>query len=481
MPRRRVIIPSALVVAFMMLPVSAAAQLYPGGSDSNFGSESLSAGFLPDPHTVSVTSGGSVDVRDAVGQGCRGHAASRPDFILHWSGDSDFLGIFFEGDGDGTLVINDPRGDWVCDDDSHTGLDPKVEITDPPTGQYDIWVGSYSSGEYIDGTLSITELRGVASGSSSNAGSSSSSGGELVVGGSDSHFGSESLSAGFLPDPHTVSVTSGGSVNARDAAGSDCRGYVARSPDYILHWSGPSDFLSIFFEGDGDGTLVINDPRGDWVCDDDSHTGLDPKVEITDPPTGQYDIWVGSYSSGEYIDGTLSITELRGVASGSSSNAGSSSSSGGELVVGGSDSNFGSESLSAGFLPDPHTVSVTSGGSVDVRDAVGQGCRGHAASRPDFILHWSGDSDFLGIFFEGDGDGTLVINDPRGDWVCDDDSHTGLDPKVEITDPPTGQYDIWVGSYSSGEYIDGTLSITELRGVASGSSSNAGSSSSSGG
>ncbi|MGD1996701.1 MAG: hypothetical protein PVH62_08005, partial [Anaerolineae bacterium] len=62
-------------------------------------------------------------------------------------------------------------------------------------------------------------------------------------------------------------------------------------------------------DGGEDTTLVINDPNGSWRCNDD-YSGLDPMVEFPNPFTGQYDIWVGSYSSGDYVNGTLYITEL---------------------------------------------------------------------------------------------------------------------------------------------------------------------------
>ncbi len=46
---------------------------------------------------------------------------------------------------------------WHCNDD-YEGLNSMVEFSNPPQGQYDVWVGSYGSGEYISGVLGITEL-----------------------------------------------------------------------------------------------------------------------------------------------------------------------------------------------------------------------------------------------------------------------------------------------------------------------------------
>src|SRR5688572_85994 len=77
------------------------------------------------------------------------------------------------------------------------------------------------------------------------------------------NFGSISLSPGFLPDPYAVSVQSGGNENA-SAIG--CAGYVTRAPDLELFLTDPSSRLSIFFVGNGDTTLIINDPYGQWYC-----------------------------------------------------------------------------------------------------------------------------------------------------------------------------------------------------------------------
>lgn len=121
--------------------------------------------------------------------------------------------------------------------------------------------------------------------------------------------------------------------------------------------------------------------------------------------------------------------------------------------------------LQAGFMPDPATVAVTSGGSVDVAAYLGNACAGFAASAPDVRLHWSGTSQQLRIFFEADtsgGDTTLIVNDPTGAWRCNDDaSPSTRNPLVVLTQPRAGQYDIWVGSYSMGEGISGTLYISE--------------------
>jgi hypothetical protein len=128
--------------------------------------------------------------------------------------------------------------------------------------------------------------------------------------------------------------------------------------------------------------------------------------------------------------------------------------------------NFGSVGLAAGFAPDPHTVPLAGGGDIDVGALnLGGKCEGYATRAPDFRVEWSGTSENLRIFFVADGgeDATLIVNDANGDWRCNDDSpFGGLDPLVDLPDPSGGPVDVWVGTYESGQYIEGTLYVTEL-------------------
>ncbi|MEE8390175.1 MAG: hypothetical protein V3S14_05180, partial [Anaerolineae bacterium] len=279
--------------------------------EPNFGLVKLESGFLPDPHTIDMISGGEVAVEElSLGSDCGGYVTNAPDLRLNLVDDSDRLRIFFvaeEGE-DATLIVNDPYGNWYCNDD-FSDLDPLVELANAESGPYDIWVGSYSADEYIVGTLYITEMDydpGNISG-----GTPSDSGGSLDIS-LEPGFGSVELSSGFLPDPHEVALISGGGVDvAALGLGSDCGGYAADAPDYRISLVDDSDALRIFFVSDEeeDATLIVNDPTGDWYCNDD-FSGWDPMVELTNATSGQYDIWVGSYSADVYVVGTLYITEM---------------------------------------------------------------------------------------------------------------------------------------------------------------------------
>lgn len=290
-----------VVLAALLAPGALVAQLTPGNG-SNFGSASLSPGFTPDPHRVAIVSGGAMDVSGLnLGADCVGYATTRPDYTIDLTGSTERLRFYVEGDGDTGLIIAGPGKRFRCDDDS-SGLNPMVTFVDAAAGRYDVWVSSYSSDENISSTLFVTEL-------GHEPGASAS--GSLAVGGTSSNFGRTSLSAGFMPDPYDVPVTSGGALAvAAMGLGTGCVGYATRTPDYILDYSAGSSMLRFFVEGEGDTALIINAPDGSWHCDDDSFGTIDPTVSFDSPRSGQYDVWVASYSSGTNISGRLKITEL---------------------------------------------------------------------------------------------------------------------------------------------------------------------------
>lgn len=114
-----------------------------------------------------------------------------------------------------------------------------------------------------------------------------------------------SLSAGFLPDPETFDIISGGSEDASRLGGA-CVGMIAASPDVVLDFRSNGGPLSFGVIADVDTSLVINGPDGRYYCVDDVN-GLNPSLGWDSAPSGQYDIWVGAV--GESGRSTLVITE----------------------------------------------------------------------------------------------------------------------------------------------------------------------------
>lgn len=265
-------------------------------------------------------------------------------------------------------------------------------------------------------------------------------------------FGSVSLENGFTPDPYEVDLISGGPI---DASNVGCFGMIADAPDFRVDYLAGDFFpLILSVESNSDTTLVVNMPDGSWACDDDSAGNLNPMIEFNQPMSGQYDIWVGAFGGGN-DEATLYISEVM---------AGSSYDGGGSSMGGGMPDfslppSYGSVDLQSGFDPDPYNVQVTSGGSIDAEVV---GCAGMIATAPDFRLNYvAGDVFPLIISTMSSDDTTLVINQPDGSWICDDDSGENFNASVTMETPMTGQYDIWVGSFF-GDNQPATLSISEL-------------------
>lgn len=295
---------SAALLAATCLATPALAQNY--NLNPAYGTYNLQSGFLPDPQTVQVVAGGSIDAGRATGGQCAGFIADAPDVRINFTGGS-FSEINFSArsNADTTLIVNDPNGTWHCDDDSGDGLNPLVQLT-PVSGQYDIWVGTFGSST-AQATLAVSELPYGGAPTPGPTPPPAPSGPDYSL---PPAYGSYTLASGFTPDPFEVRVVAGGNNSASDWSGGQCAGFVADAPDVRLMFQGGS-FPELYFSAhsDADTTLVINGPDGQWFCDDDSGNGaLNPLVRMA-PISGQYDIWVGTYGSST-SNAVLSISEL---------------------------------------------------------------------------------------------------------------------------------------------------------------------------
>lgn len=275
----------------------------------------LSSGFSGDPRTIPMMAGGGASAR-GLGPGCVGNIGPRPDVRLHYDAGSVFpLNIYAESDeADLTLVILQPDGTWICNDD-YQGLNPAVLMDSPQSGRYDIWVGVFS-GETAPAQLHISELspRWGDSGSADGSARHDDDGPDLEIHG-EPYFETVRLRTGFTPDPRTVAIDAGGSRSARDL-GSGCRGDIGIRPDVRLHYEAGSNFpLNIYATSETDLTLVVRGPNGEWHCNDD-YDGLDPAVMLENPASGSYEIWVGVYrslldeSGTDLAEALLAISEL---------------------------------------------------------------------------------------------------------------------------------------------------------------------------
>ncbi|MCS6797551.1 MAG: hypothetical protein NZ898_03295 [Myxococcota bacterium] len=273
-----------------------------------------------------------------------------------------------------------------------------------------------------------------------------------------SNFGTIVLRSGFTPDPHIVNGVSGGSQPASNLA-PGCRGFVTAQPDHILNLTTPFTFLRIFAESAADTTLVVQQPTGAIVCNDDTY-GRNPAIEGTFP-AGTYRIWIGSYHAGQHAQYQLKLTELRAVVPGGGAvGVGVVAGPNPGLDVNARRGNFRPVSLRSGFLPDPRRLTGTSGGAFDAAQ-LGGGCRGWVAARPDHVVTLRSGFNFLRMYVSSQADTTLVVRTPDGRWLCNDDTF-GTNPSIESPSWGPGRYLVWVGSYQQGVMAPYQIFFTEL-------------------
>ena len=271
-------------------------------------------------------------------------------------------------------------------------------------------------------------------------------------------YGTIELAAGFLPDPVSRSLQAGGGdTNAIPAVG--CAGHInAAAPDYRLSYTAGDGPLYVYARSRSDVTLLVHDPAGEWHCSDDWQ-GTDPMISFETPLDGSYAVWVGTYAAGALQEASLHFSEID-----PSIDADELASAFAEFGEGMPDISampvYETLQLSSGFLPDPVVRELHAGGA-DPNPVEGDGCRGFInLGAPDFDLNYSAGSMPLYIYARSDADLTLVVNDAHGAWHCSDDVD-GTHPVIRLDGPPSGNYNIWVGTYQAGELQPATLYVSE--------------------
>ncbi len=288
----------------------------PGNLTSNFGTITVSPGFAPDPISAQGTSGGQFEARNW-NAACVGWVSQTPDHILMVGGTFPLLRIMVNaGSNDTTLVVQRPDGQYVCNDDTEA-TNPVVAASFGP-GAHRIWVGSYSQG------LTAPYRLGVSANPSSTAAALGAPPGaatagvgavappgvaglSIAPGDWTSNFGTITLASGFMPDPHRVTGTSGGGIDAGPIS-PGCRGWIASRPDHVLSATTAFANLRVMVKSTSDTTLVVQKPDGTWLCNDDTD-GRNPVV-ASPMPAGNYRIWVGAYTQGEQSAYTLGLSEI---------------------------------------------------------------------------------------------------------------------------------------------------------------------------
>lgn len=280
---------------------------------STWGELSLSSGFSDDPRRVDgrLENISYWEVPDAQFAGYIDGSA--PNVVVDYQAGGFPLSFGVESDVDTTLLVYAADQRWYYNDD-YAGRNPVVRFDSPASGRYYVWVGSFGSSDVgARAALLVTEFSDFdwpggsgTEGASSGGGSTPAASPNWQV---EPRYGRLNLSSGFTNDPRSVNLTAGGSEEYSSWQ-VDVRGYFSlAAPDVTLTYDAGSFDLYIYVESSADTVLLIRQPNGRWVGNDDFADGRNPAYRIVEPRSGEYQIWVGTYDGGT-ASARLSISEV---------------------------------------------------------------------------------------------------------------------------------------------------------------------------
>jgi len=285
--------------------------------------------------------------------------------------------------------------------------------------------------------------------------------------------------AGSPLDPFLIRVEAGGVIDA-ETFDEDCIGYVAQAPNVVLNWSGETDELNIFTFSDIDATLLVVLPDGNVLCSDDFDDNiLDAHVEVKNPPSGRYAIFVGGYYADEFDPALLIVSErdvnpssffLSDLVARDNQTADLDAPglplAASEMATTDSVDDAPLVTVPNDLEDDVYRLETSGGGEVplfmlDTGDAQ---CSGFADGIPALRIDVPEATALLHIFFNGETDSTLLILAPDEQFFCNDDSTVGdsinLNPSIDILDPSPGEYRVYIGTFDPETLVDGTLFVT---------------------
>jgi heat shock protein HslJ len=258
-----------------------------------------------------------------LGPGCSGFIPTRPDVVVDWEKQPDVksLRFFLLTLGDPSMVMVTPSGKVICSDDLNPlVLDPYIEIKDPEPGRYTLFLGTYEGDAAYPGFLVVTthnlnpatldiahmfprhiDPRGIPQAIPVSV---------LDV---QSPEAAKPRTGRITPGelPYKQDLTGGGEIGAFNIELDNhlCTGFISREPTFRFSWTEDVKPLVLFFESNVDTTLIVRTPDGSYHCDDDFHgsQNINPWLTVASE-TGDYNIWVGSFSPDVHASGKLTIT-----------------------------------------------------------------------------------------------------------------------------------------------------------------------------
>ncbi|MDE0523482.1 MAG: ankyrin repeat domain-containing protein [Boseongicola sp.] len=357
----------------------------------------LESGFGRDPRQAEVVAGGPIL------EGC-GHLPVEPSLVVDYESGNNVLSFGTIGFRlDTMLEVATPEGDVLCDDDGGDYRNALITLPDPPSGRYEVRVGTTSA----DDVGSIAEV--------------------YVTERLDERPAKPfpvhqwPLGAGFDREPRSERVVVGG------ATWGEC-GHLPDEPQLVIDYESGSHALSFGTLGYRlNATLQVTTPVGDVLCDYDSGGDYDALITLGDPASGRYEVRVGTYWHEDvgkvaevYVTERIDDRPVKPVP-------------------------VHQWTLEDGFGPDPLNALVSAGGPTS-------GECGHLPDRPQVVVEYEGDGSSLGFGAAGYwfARTSLQVTTPAGDVLCDRDYDDARIALIVLGDPANGRYEVRVGSNYSG-------------------------------
>lgn len=355
----------------------------------------LEAGFDQDPRHAEVVVGGPIQ------DGC-GHLPDEPSLVFDYESGNHALSVGTIGFRlNTTLMVATPEGDVLCDDDGGDYRNALITLPDPPSGRYEVRVGTTSADDvgsiaevYVTERIDDRPVKPVP-------------------------VHQWTLEDGFGPDPLNALVSAGGPTSG------EC-GHLPDRPQVVVDYEGGGSSLGFGAAGYwiARTSLQVTTPAGDVLCDRDYDDARIALIVLGDPANGRYEVRVGSNYSG-VVGRVARVFVTERVHPGAIKPAPVH-----RLTF---DAAFGLNRSSAG---------VTAGGLT--RDDCG-----HLPNEPQLVLDYEHGYYALSLGALGhEFDATLQVTTPTGDVLCDDDSGAGRDARIVLRDPASGRYEIRVGTSS---------------------------------
>lgn len=291
----------------------------------------LGGGFALDPFFVSVNGGGPVDA-STFDDACMGWVSERPVVQLNWSGTAAFAEAFIYSDHNPSLVIEAPDGSFICNDNTNDMLlDPTIEVANPVTGTYNIWIGNIDNQGLIPTVLVLTSRAEVNTGTFDLTNLVQRpairevrlDAADAIPGLAEVQAELESALAEVAPeiviDAETTitftQVVSGGLPGFvfPTAVGSPfslCNGLINPDNAHFFTLGEEVDGLNIFAESNIDGTLILVGSDGLAYCTDESPDGANrnPQLMLEDLAPGTYAIGVGNVAPNGPAEAVVTIS-----------------------------------------------------------------------------------------------------------------------------------------------------------------------------